>query len=187
MANSSDSSTDDTLSRTFVPLEFMTLGRSQHALLSRISRTRACALHMRATYSSSATVSPVELHYDKVVPPDGNETSKPLVILHGLLYVLISLKCRTRESSAFLAGRRGTLDGSPELLRRISDDLCMFWCVVSSSSDVVQRTYGTHQDLRNHGTSPHAEPHTYSAMALDVIHFFETHKLSNVSLLGHSM
>ena len=35
----------------------------------------------------SSSVSPVELHYDKVVPPDGNETDRPLVILHGLLYV----------------------------------------------------------------------------------------------------
>ena len=41
--------------------------------------------------------------------------------------------------------------------------------------------------MRNHGTSPHAKPHTYEAMAADVLHFFDTHKLSNVSLLGHSM
>ncbi|KAI0787738.1 alpha/beta-hydrolase [Fomes fomentarius] len=129
----------------------MTLGRSQYALLSRISRTRACALHMRATYSSSATVSPVELHYDKVVPPDGNETSKPLVILHGLF--------GTKRNFGWLSRAFAKELGRPVYVL----------------------------DLRNHGTSPHAEPHTYSAMALDVIHFFETHKLSNVSLLGHSM
>ena len=29
--------------------------------------------------------SAVSLEYDKLVPPDGNETKQPLVILHGLL------------------------------------------------------------------------------------------------------
>ncbi|TFY55389.1 hypothetical protein EVJ58_g8280 [Rhodofomes roseus] len=42
-------------------------------------------------------------------------------------------------------------------------------------------------DLRNHGTSPHARPMNYAAMATDVLHFFRTHSLTNVSLLGHSM
>ncbi|WWC60096.1 uncharacterized protein I303_102660 [Kwoniella dejecticola CBS 10117] len=43
-------------------------------------------------------------------------------------------------------------------------------------------------DLRNHGTSPHAEPHTYKAMAEDLSHFFKTHDLtSGVNLMGHSM
>ncbi|KAG5643276.1 hypothetical protein DXG03_001243 [Asterophora parasitica] len=42
-------------------------------------------------------------------------------------------------------------------------------------------------DLRNQGTSPHALPHTYSAMAADVLHFIKSHSLSKVSLLGHSM
>ncbi|WWC68827.1 uncharacterized protein I206_102762 [Kwoniella pini CBS 10737] len=43
-------------------------------------------------------------------------------------------------------------------------------------------------DLRNHGTSPHAEPHTYSAMAEDLSHFFKKHNLtSGVNLMGHSM
>ncbi|PCH42515.1 alpha/beta-hydrolase [Wolfiporia cocos MD-104 SS10] len=42
-------------------------------------------------------------------------------------------------------------------------------------------------DLRNHGISPHAEPMTYSAMAVDVLHFLHKHSLANVSLLGHSM
>ncbi|EPS95929.1 hypothetical protein FOMPIDRAFT_1053727 [Fomitopsis schrenkii] len=42
-------------------------------------------------------------------------------------------------------------------------------------------------DLRNHGTSPHARPMTYAAMAVDILHFFRTHSLTNVSLLGHSM
>ncbi|EPQ54164.1 alpha/beta-hydrolase [Gloeophyllum trabeum ATCC 11539] len=42
-------------------------------------------------------------------------------------------------------------------------------------------------DLRNHGSSPHAEPMTYSAMADDVLNFCDKHSLSNISLLGHSM
>nr|ODN85214.1 mitochondrial protein [Cryptococcus depauperatus CBS 7841] len=43
-------------------------------------------------------------------------------------------------------------------------------------------------DLRNHGQSPHASPHTYTAMAADIHHFLESHKLtSGVNLLGHSM
>ncbi|KAF9790734.1 alpha beta-hydrolase, partial [Thelephora terrestris] len=42
-------------------------------------------------------------------------------------------------------------------------------------------------DLRNHGSSPHVEPMTYTAMANDVLHFLRKHSLSNVSLIGHSM
>ena len=42
-------------------------------------------------------------------------------------------------------------------------------------------------DLRNHGTSPHATPMTYEAMALDVHRFIEDKKLRSVALLGHSM
>jgi pimeloyl-ACP methyl ester carboxylesterase len=44
------------------------------------------------------------------------------------------------------------------------------------------------QDLRNHGASPHVEPHSYEAMATDIAAFFEKHNLkSGVNLLGHSM
>ena len=42
-------------------------------------------------------------------------------------------------------------------------------------------------DLRNHGSSPHVEPHSYPAMALDISHFLAKHGLGNVNLLGHSM
>ncbi|BEJ09061.1 hypothetical protein CcaverHIS641_0511550 [Cutaneotrichosporon cavernicola] len=42
-------------------------------------------------------------------------------------------------------------------------------------------------DLRNHGRSPHAQPHTYPAMAVDVAHFLTSHGLEDVNLLGHSM
>lgn len=43
-------------------------------------------------------------------------------------------------------------------------------------------------DLRNHGNSPHAEPHTYAAMAADIGAFFDKQGLkSGVNLVGHSM
>lgn len=59
--------------------------------LARPSRTQARL--------ASTAISPVELHYDKVVPPDGNETEKPLVILHGLLYVSAILP-RSNETNS---------------------------------------------------------------------------------------
>ncbi|KAG5638548.1 hypothetical protein H0H81_012049, partial [Sphagnurus paluster] len=42
-------------------------------------------------------------------------------------------------------------------------------------------------DLRNHGSSPHAQPMNYQSMAADVHHFITKNKLKDVSLLGHSM
>jgi esterase len=42
-------------------------------------------------------------------------------------------------------------------------------------------------DQRNHGKSPHSSPFTYQAMAEDVLHLIEHHKLEKVSILGHSM
>jgi pimeloyl-ACP methyl ester carboxylesterase len=43
------------------------------------------------------------------------------------------------------------------------------------------------QDLRNHGASPHAFPHTYLELAADVKQFIEKHKLQKPTLIGHSM
>ncbi|KAI0833404.1 alpha/beta-hydrolase [Trametes gibbosa] len=99
----------------------------------------------------SSQVKPVELHFDKVVPPNGNETRNPLVILHGLF---------------------GTKRNWGSLSKAFAKDL-------------DRPVYAL--DLRNHGTSPHAEPHTYTAMAVDVLRFCKTHSLTNISLLGHSM
>ncbi|MEM6298732.1 MAG: alpha/beta fold hydrolase, partial [Bacteroidota bacterium] len=42
-------------------------------------------------------------------------------------------------------------------------------------------------DQRNHGRSPHADTHSYEAMAGDLLEFIETHNLRDVNLLGHSM
>jgi len=42
-------------------------------------------------------------------------------------------------------------------------------------------------DMRNHGSSPHADPMTYIDMAGDIEKFFSDKQLSNVTLIGHSM
>ncbi|KAJ4489882.1 alpha/beta-hydrolase [Lentinula aciculospora] len=60
----------------------------------------------------------------------------------------------------------------------------------SSLSKVFSRHLGVPVyalDLRNHGSSPHALPMSYTAMATDVMHFIEKKNLSKISLLGHSM
>ncbi|KAG1738436.1 alpha beta-hydrolase [Suillus paluster] len=42
-------------------------------------------------------------------------------------------------------------------------------------------------DLRNHGSSPHVRPMTYTHMAADVFNFCQKHSLRDISLMGHSM
>ena len=42
-------------------------------------------------------------------------------------------------------------------------------------------------DLRNHGKSGHSEDHSYEHMATDLDHYITNHKLSNITLIGHSM
>ncbi len=42
-------------------------------------------------------------------------------------------------------------------------------------------------DLRNHGQSPHSPSHSYSDLADDLFELFNKLKLSNASLMGHSM
>ncbi|MFA8434355.1 MAG: alpha/beta fold hydrolase [Marinifilaceae bacterium] len=42
-------------------------------------------------------------------------------------------------------------------------------------------------DQRNHGSSPHAEEHTYRAMMEDLKIFMDDHQLNKAILLGHSM
>ena len=42
-------------------------------------------------------------------------------------------------------------------------------------------------DLRNHGSSPHAEPMTYEMMMADVLAWLDAQSLPRVTVLGHSM
>lgn len=42
-------------------------------------------------------------------------------------------------------------------------------------------------DLRNHGLSPHATPHSYEAMAQDVIKLYSKLSIQKANLIGHSM
>ncbi|KAJ9611949.1 hypothetical protein H2200_003544 [Cladophialophora chaetospira] len=42
-------------------------------------------------------------------------------------------------------------------------------------------------DLRNHGASPHSAVHTYTSMAQDVEYFLSSQKITNPTLIGHSM
>ncbi|KAB8238177.1 putative alpha/beta hydrolase [Aspergillus alliaceus] len=42
-------------------------------------------------------------------------------------------------------------------------------------------------DLRNHGDSDHHPQHDYMEMAMDVESFIRSHRLSNATLIGHSM
>ena len=42
-------------------------------------------------------------------------------------------------------------------------------------------------DLRNHGSSAHADKMDYPSMVLDVIEFLDTHNISDAVILGHSM
>ena len=42
-------------------------------------------------------------------------------------------------------------------------------------------------DQRNHGRSPHDDTFTYTAMAEDLVEFFDDNELPEASLLGHSM
>ncbi|CAK9440303.1 uncharacterized protein LODBEIA_P44030 [Lodderomyces beijingensis] len=42
-------------------------------------------------------------------------------------------------------------------------------------------------DLRNHGDSPHALPHSYMSMAHDVARFIQERQWANCVLVGHSM
>lgn len=51
--------------------------------------------------------------------------------------------------------------------------------------DLRRPIYGL--DLRNHGESPHDPRHDYEALAEDVEHFINKHRLSGSTLIGHSM
>lgn len=59
------------------------------------------------------------------------------------------------------------------------------WRTIARSLDLPARYYLI--DLRNHGRSPHADEHTYTAMMGDIIELLDSEGLDRAVLLGHSM
>lgn len=62
---------------------------SRSSLFGNISRPFQLAATCARRNASSATsnFSPVNLDYSKIVPHHGNDKDRPLIILHGLLWV----------------------------------------------------------------------------------------------------
>jgi len=113
----------------------------------------------------------LDLSFTSVLPKNGNETEDALVILHGLLSVLFFLIERRTpvKCSCFSGSKRNWVS----LLKAFHNDM------------PERPIYAL--DLRNHGSSPHAMPMTYEAMADDVQKFVEQRDLRKVTILGHSM
>ena len=42
-------------------------------------------------------------------------------------------------------------------------------------------------DVRNHGSSPHTETHTYEDICSDILLFLKNHNIEKATLMGHSM
>lgn len=116
----------------------------RHSICPRLFR---CCTQSRAV---SSAVTPVELRYDKVVPPDGNETDKPLVILHGLLCVRYLFLLLSANRS--VAGRDGTGDPSPKHSSRTSGDRSMLLYVPSW---LPHRQYASSESDRTFATTEH--------------------------------
>jgi len=58
----------------------------------------------------------------------------------------------------------------------------------SFASLYAERGFQVHLiDLRNHGKSPHSDEFNYTVMANDVLEYCQDHKLSQLSIIGHSM
>lgn len=137
--------------------------------------------HLRSfsqIYDPVSLKEAVDLSCTAYLPEDGNATDRALLILHGLLSVrwvyLFKYQFRTITFVFLLA----TLwSGS----KRNWTSICK-----ALHRDMPERPIYA-LDLRNHGSSPHALPMTYEAMASDVRKFVEDKQLNNVALLGHSM
>lgn len=59
------------------------------------------------------------------------------------------------------------------------------WRSVARALGETQRVLSL--DLRNHGRSPHARPHSYAAMLADLDLFYREHDLETAIVIGHSM
>lgn len=86
----------------------------------------------------------------------------------------VELKSRKYGASGnvvvIIHGLFGSADNWMSIAKRLSDRFQVY-CV----------------DLRNHGRSPWADPHTYDAMAEDLHHFFKTLDTDQIHVIGHSM
>ncbi len=69
-----------------------------------------------------------------------------------------------------LHGLLGSLDNWQTFARKLGSDFKVFTV-----------------DLRNHGKSPHSSIHTYSAMAGDLLEFFDEQGINKAHVIGHSM
>lgn len=56
-----------------------------------------------------------------------------------------------------------------------------------AGSDLGERFHVFCLDLRNHGQSPHAVPHSYDAMKVDVLEWMDCRGIDSCLLMGHSM
>src|SRR5690606_9374454 len=57
----------------------------------------------------------------------------------------------------------------------------------TAGKDLAERFHVAALDLRNHGSSPHADEMSYAAMMADVLAWMDARGLGRVTLLGHSM
>lgn len=57
----------------------------------------------------------------------------------------------------------------------------------TAGRDLAERYHVTALDLRNHGSSPHADEMTYAAMVGDVLAWMDAQGLARVTVMGHSM
>jgi len=57
----------------------------------------------------------------------------------------------------------------------------------TAAKDLGERYRVYALDLRNHGDSPHASPHSYAAMCEDLVEWMESQSIAKAILIGHSM
>ncbi|KAK1220690.1 hypothetical protein PQX77_016516 [Marasmius sp. AFHP31] len=153
------------------------LNVASRSLFSQVGRnTRAYRGY--ATVFSLNSIEPVPLRFDKVpaMVKDSHNSSQmiesnqpPIVFVHGLLYVFEPIHEINPPPHRVDSGSKRNWTSISKMFARASN----------------RPVYSV--DLRNHGDSPHQRPHTYEAMTTDLFHFFETHKLKEATLIGHSM
>jgi len=57
----------------------------------------------------------------------------------------------------------------------------------TAGRDLAEKFHVLAVDLRNHGSSPHAEEMNYPSMMADVLAWMDAHGIARATLLGHSM